>query len=94
MNGLQPHLHMNKLSIMSPLATSGYSPAQIRDAYAATGLSETGANTTTAIIIDTFPNRSDLTKFWNEGHVPQLQSNIAFIRVPEGGHCRSHRARS
>ncbi len=55
-NGLQPHLHMNKLSILNPLATSGYSPAQIREAYAAAGLSETGANTTTAIIIDNFPN--------------------------------------
>jgi kumamolisin len=83
-NGLQPHLHMNKLSILNPLTTSGFLPAGIRDAYAATGLSETGANTTTAIIIDTFPNRSDLTKFWNEGHVPQLQSNIAFIPAVGG----------
>ncbi|HMD61448.1 MAG TPA: S53 family peptidase, partial [Opitutaceae bacterium] len=83
-NGLQPQLHMNKLSILSPQATPGFSPAGIRDAYAATGLSETGANTTTAIIIDTFPNRSDLTTFWNEGLVPQLQSNITFIQAVPG----------
>ena len=61
-NGLQPHLHMNKLSILNPQATSGYSPTQIREAYAAAGLSETGANTTTAIIIDTFPKRATLPR--------------------------------
>ena len=83
-NGLQPHLHMNKLSILNPLATSGYSPAQIREAYAAAGLSETGANTTTAIIIDTFPNKSDLTTFWTREHVPQTLSNITFIAAVGG----------
>ena len=83
-NGLQPHLHMNKLSIVNPLATSGFSPTQIRNAYAATGLSETGANTTTAIIIDTFPNPTDLTKFWTREGVPQTLSNIKFIPAVGG----------
>ncbi len=84
-NGLQPQLHMNKHSILNPMATSGYSPAQIREAYRATDVSETGANTTTAIIIYTFPNKSDLTTFWTTEHVPQTLSNITFIRVPVGG---------
>ena len=83
-NGLQPQLHMNKLSILNPLATSGYSPAQIREAYQAAGLSETGANTTTAIIIDTFPNKSDLTTFWSDAHVPQSLSKITFIHAVPG----------
>ena len=83
-NGLQPHLHMNKLSILNPQTTSGFSPAGIRDAYAATGLSETGANTTTAIIIDTHPKTSDLKTFWKDAGVPQSLSNIKFINV-EGG---------
>ena len=83
-NGLQPQLHMNKLIRVNPQATSGFLPAGIRDAYAASGLSETGANTTTAIIIDTFPNRSDLATFWKDAHVPQLQSNITFIQAVPG----------
>ena len=83
-NGLQPHLHLNKLSILNPQTTSGFSPAGIRDAYAASGLSETGANTTTAIIIDTFPKTTDLKTFWKDAGVPQSLSNIKFINV-EGG---------
>jgi kumamolisin len=76
-NGLQPHLNMNKPSVLNPQATSGFIPADILDAYAASGLSETGANTTTAII-------SDLTKFWNEADVTQSLSNITFIQVEQG----------
>jgi kumamolisin len=83
-NGLQPHLHMNKLSIVNPQATSGYSPAQIRGAYGAAVPSETGANTTTAIIIDTFPNKSDLTTFWTREQVAQTLSNITFIPAVGG----------
>ena len=83
-NGLQPHLHMNKLSILNPLATSGYSPTQYPGAYAATGPSETGANTTTAIIIDTLPNKSDLTTFWTRERCPQTLSNITFIPAVGG----------
>ena len=92
-NGLQPHLHMNKLSILNPLATSGYSPAQIREAYAAAGLSETGANTTTAIIINTFPNKSDLTTFWTRSTCPRrCPTSPSLLRW--GGICRRRRARS
>ena len=69
---------------MNPQATSGFSPAGIRDAYAASGLPETGANTTTAIIIDTFPNKSDLTTFWKDAGVPQSLSNIKFIPAVGG----------
>jgi kumamolisin len=83
-NGLQPHLHLNKLIRFSPQATSGFIPADILGAYAAAGLSERGANTTTAIIIDTFPDTSDLTTFWNDAHVPQSLSNITFIQAVPG----------
>jgi kumamolisin len=83
-NGLQPQLHLNKLSIRSPLATSGFSPAGIRDAYAATSLGQTGANTTTAIIIDTCPNKSDLTKFWSDAGVPQSLSNFRCFQIEPG----------
>jgi kumamolisin len=83
-NGLQPQLHMNKLIRFNLEATSGFLPAGIRDAYAASGLSETGASTTTAIIIDTFPNKSDLTEFWKKAGVPQSLSNITFIQAVPG----------
>ncbi len=83
-NGLQPQLHLNKPSIRNSLATSGFFPTRIRDAYAAAGLSETGVNTTTAIIIDTFPHTSDLTEFWSDGNVPQSLSNISFIQAVPG----------
>jgi kumamolisin len=83
-NGLQPQLHLHKLLRANPQAQTGFLPLGIRDAYAATGLSQTGANTTTAIIIDTCPNTSDLTKFWSDGGVPQKLSNFSCFQIEPG----------
>ncbi len=85
-NGLQPHLHYHTFHIRRDRtrANAGYTPAGIKEAYKATGLSQTGANTTTAIIIDTFPNTSDLTTYWKDTNTPQSLSNITFIQASLG----------
>jgi kumamolisin len=85
-NGLQPHLHYHTYHIRGQRsrANSGYTPAGIKQAYSATGLSQTGAGTTTAIIIDTFPNTSDLTTYWSDTGTAQSLSNITFIAASLG----------
>ncbi len=85
-NGLQPHLHYHTYHIRSEhsAANSGYTPLGIKQAYAATQLKQTGAGTTTAIIIDTFPNTSDLTTYWQDTNTPQSLSNITFIQAAIG----------
>ena len=66
-NGLQPYLRPHKHLIMRPNSLSGtnppYLPSQIAQAYDATGsynFSINGTGQTIAIVIDTFPNSSDL----------------------------------
>jgi kumamolisin len=87
-NGLQPHvqlhphyrLHDNSLTSTNP----PYTPAQIMQAYNGSSLYSsniTGAGQTIAIIIDTFPNNSDLTTFWSDCNINQSLSNFTFINV-------------
>ncbi len=98
-NGLQPYQHFDKLSTISPssspatvdaasspaVLTGNYLPAGILRVYQALPyLSEDGHGTRTAILIDTFPNRSDLTQFWAFDSIPQSQSNIEFVQVISG----------
>jgi kumamolisin len=85
-NGLQPHLKARKLGIVQPLSTTAppLFPAAFVNAYRANGLGSEGANTTTAIIIDTFPRTSDLTQFWTTTGTAQSLSNITFIQAVPG----------
>jgi kumamolisin len=98
-NGLQPYLHLNKMIRFAPKAEANpdggatpfsiikghYFPGGILRAYQALPyLSQNGAGTTTAILIDTFPNTSDLTNFWSLTGVPQTLSNITFIQTASG----------
>jgi kumamolisin len=85
-NGLQPHLHYhsNMVRAVHGQAASGFTPAGIKQAYSASKLAETGSGVTTAIIIDTFPNTSDLTAYWKLTNIDQSLSNITFISASLG----------
>jgi kumamolisin len=92
-NGLQPHLRAHKHLLKSqarPNVSGGgasYLPGQIAQAYAATGLYHaniTGAGQAIAIVIDTFPIKSDLVSFWQAAGVNQSINNISFIQVISG----------
>ncbi len=48
-------------------------------------LAENGKGTTTAILIDTFPNATDVSDFWALTGVPQSLSDITFIQTVAGG---------
>ena len=84
-NGLQPQHHAHYQHVLSqPRAgTTPYLPSDLLNAYKANGLS-TGSGTTTAIVIDTFPKTSDLTKFWSVAGVSQSLSNITLIQAVPG----------
>ncbi len=84
-NGLQPqhHAHYQHVMATPKAGTTPYLPSDLLNAYTANGLS-TGAGTTTAIVIDTFPKTSDLTTFWSIAGVAQSLSNITLIQVVPG----------
>ena len=98
-NGLQPYRHLNKLirfgvtppapaarAITPETVISGnYFPAGILEVYQALPyLKQNGQGTTTAILIDTFPNTSDVTAFWKLTGIPQSLNNITFIQTVSG----------
>ncbi len=98
-NGLQPYRHLNKLirsgaTTAAPAAraitpdtviTGNYFPAGILEVYQALPyLTESGQGTTTAILIDTFPNTSDVKAFWKLTGIPQSLNNITFIQAVSG----------
>ena len=87
-NGLQPHLQKHKHIVKRPDSLSGtnppFTPAQILHAYGANALTVTGSGQTIAIVIDTFPNASDLTTFWSTCGVSQSGTNISYIQVVPG----------
>ena len=94
-NGLQPYQHMNRLGMSStrmlrrsasaaPQETiSGdYLPEGILRAYKAAGyLTQDGTGTTTAILIDTVPNTSDLTQFWSLAGSTQTLADVTFVKL-------------
>ncbi len=85
-NGLQPHLHAHKMNVIHPFSNTAvpyYAGAFVK-AYGATGIGNGGANTTTAIIIDTFPKTTDLTKYWATAGIAQSLSNITLIQTVPG----------
>jgi kumamolisin len=84
-NGLQPHLRPHRHMINS---TSGagapFEPSQLAQAYNATPLYNydiTGQGQTIAIVIDTFPNTSDLSAFWTDFGVNRGSATVSFIDV-------------
>jgi kumamolisin len=90
-NGLQPHIRPHTHLIAKPSSLTGtnppFLPSQIAKADNATGLYSsniTGAGQTIAIVIDTFPLKSDLTSFWTTYGVNQSIANISFIQVVSG----------
>ena len=85
-NGLQPHIRMHKHSVASGVSNIGTecSPGQVLAAYHADTLVEngyTGNDETIAIVIDSFPNTSDLSAFWSYLSIPQSLNNMLFIPV-------------
>ncbi len=84
-NGLQPHLHAHAMMAKPQGATTvPYYPIAFINAYGANGLGNAGAGATTAVVIDTFPLKSDLTQFWATTATPQTLSNISFIQTVPG----------
>jgi kumamolisin len=61
-----------------------YLVSEILHAYNANGLGVTGKGQTIAILIDTFPVDTDLTKFWAKNGVPVTLAQIQKINVPGG----------
>ncbi len=82
-NGLQPFHHLHKHAVLQPNATSGvtYKINDILTCYDAKNSGVTGAGQTIAILIDTTPSTSDLTKFWTANSVSQSTANITTINV-------------
>jgi hypothetical protein len=90
-NGLQPHIRARKHLVMRPQSLTDnnppFLPSQIAKAYGAQSLynaNVNGAGQSIAIVIDTFPNTSDLTSFWQTYGVNQSINNIQFIQVVPG----------
>ncbi|HEY0256475.1 MAG TPA: S53 family peptidase, partial [Candidatus Methylacidiphilales bacterium] len=93
-NGLQPHIRAHRHSIQRQFHANSltgtnapYLPNQIAQAYQANGLYGSnilGAGQSIAIVIDTFPSKSDLTSFWTTYGVGQSISNIHFIQAVSG----------
>jgi kumamolisin len=89
-NGLQPHIHPHthaRLQLAQNAASSiapPFLPSEIKHAYNADSLSQTGAGQKIAIVIDTFPKTSDLTTFWSDCGVSQSLANIEFVQVVSG----------
>ncbi len=89
-HGLQPHqrLRLRPHTTLQPLAGTGnslpYYPAQIKQAYNANTLTQTGTGQTIAIYALGFPKTTDLTTFWNTTGVPASLANIQQVTVGVG----------
>ncbi len=89
-HGLQPHqrLRQRPHPQLLPLAGTGnslpYYPAQIKQAYNAGSLTQTGAGQTIAIYALGFPKTTDLTTFWTTTGVAASLTNIQQVNVAGG----------
>jgi kumamolisin len=90
-NGLQPYLHPKPHSIIKATGIyklvnnqPPYTVAEIAKAYNANGLNSNGSGQKIGIVIDTFPNNSDLTEFWNFNGIAQSLNNIEKVQVVPG----------
>ena len=76
-NGLQPFHHLHKHNSIRKQATGvTYKINDILTCYDAKNSGVTGKGQTIAILIDTTPSTSDLTKFWTANSVAQSLSNV------------------
>jgi kumamolisin len=88
-SGLQPHLHADHTMVKPAAVEIGtdsatappYFPQAYLTAYHADGVGNGGLGTTTAIVIDSFPIKKDLQKFWKLAGVQGNIKNISFIDV-------------
>ena len=90
-NGLQPYLHPTSALIKLPSqAQKGisnhppYTVSEIAKAYGANSANTNGSGQKIGIVIDTFPNDSDLTAFWQANGVNQSLNNIEKVQVVGG----------
>jgi kumamolisin len=90
-NGLQPQLHPMPALIKLPSGPQKaisnqppYTVSEIDKAYDANSKSTNGSGQKIGIVIDTFPNDSDLTAFWQFNGVPQSLNNIEKVQVVGG----------
>ena len=84
--GFDSYIGPTTSSLYSPFIPA-YIPGEIAKAYNATPLYSsgiTGTGQSIAIVIDTFPNTSDLTSFWSLCGIPQSLNNITFTQVVSG----------
>jgi hypothetical protein len=88
---LQPHLHPTS-ALVRPRSglqkaisnQPPYTVSEIAKAYGASPTSTNGSGQKIAIVIDTFPNNSDLTAFWQFNGVAQSLDNIEEVQVVSG----------
>jgi len=85
-NGLQPHIHPRHIANPQPLTADAppFLVKEILGAYDATNLGFDGTGETMAILIDTFPEKTDLTSFWSHNGIPQSLSNVTDIQAVSG----------
>jgi sugar lactone lactonase YvrE len=87
-NGLQPHLrkhpHLAHPASTGTAFAEPFTPSDIKTAYGANTLTQTGAGQTIAIVMESYPLTSDLTKFWTECNITQSLGNITFVNVDGG----------
>jgi kumamolisin len=90
-NGLQPYLHPTPALIKLPSGPQKaisnqppYTVSEIAKAYDANSTSTNGSGQKIGIVIDTFPNDSDLTAFWQFNGVNQSLNNIEKVQVVPG----------
>jgi kumamolisin len=88
-NGLQPHLHpfphFRRKQVQVGKSIQNQAPylvPEIANAY--DGPFADGTGEKIGIVIDTFPNDSDLTAFWADNGVSQSLSNIEKVQVVAG----------
>jgi sugar lactone lactonase YvrE len=90
-HGLQPHLRHHWVSLAQARrrsaaqpASGGYLPNQIKAAYGATGLTQTGSGQTIAIFGYAYPANTDLTRFWSNAGISDSLTNIQEVNVENG----------
>ena len=82
--GLGAPIHGMTVSSATAKNAPPYLVAEILKAYNADGLDVTGEGQTIAILIDTFPDDSDLTAFWEANGIPADLGRIEKINVKGG----------
>ena len=91
-HGLQPHIQRHKHIVKAEpkvagargFNPNGYIPKDILKGYGGGAIAVDGSGQKIAIIIDSFPDTSDLTKFWTTAGINQSLNNIELINAVGG----------